>query len=152
MTPHWFRGYVSSFFSWKGFLDFLYLAVTYLNIFMCCAVFWLALRARHNTNNKWKYKAILHTKNLISYSLYNCLFLFLFFSDKSFCSFLIRREKQSEKKSPACAADRLTVQNNQLYNIAVHMWYKYSRSLSSTLCSLIVKSNYLFVLLTDVAP
>ena len=45
----------------------------------------------------------------------------------------------------------ITEQNNQLYNTALHMWYIYSRSLNSTLCSWVVKSNYLVITFTDAA-
>ena len=45
----------------------------------------------------------------------------------------------------------ITEQNNQLYNTALHMWYIYSRSLNSTLCSWVVKSNHLVITLTDAA-
>ena len=86
-------------------------------------------------------------KSLISYLLYDCLFFlfsfFLFFA-RCFRSFLIRQEKQSGKRSAACAVDRLNrfSLQNKITNCTISqytMWYIYLRSLSSTFCSWIVK-------------
>lgn len=65
------------FFSIKDSLDFLYLTVTYLSIFMNSAVFWFTLRARHNTKNRWKYKAMLHNKQSDKLFVIQLLFFFL---------------------------------------------------------------------------
>ena len=51
----------------KTALDYKYIVLDVLvhsitSIVTSCAVFWLALQACENTNNKWKYSAIQHTK------------------------------------------------------------------------------------------
>ena len=134
------------FFPLKTFLDFLYLAVTHPSIFKSCAVFWLALRPCQNTNKEWKYWAILHTKQ------FNNLFIIqlLFFSCQVFLliSHKVGKVRRIKKRSV-----RSQPPNCLLYKITngTHMGYIFTL-FETTLCSWIIRPNYLVVPLTVTAP
>ena len=85
------------------------------------------------------------TSNKFCYPTFFCE-VFLFISHKA------GKTKRIEKRSRPLNRFFLTEKNNQLYNIAVYMWYIYSRYLNSTLCSWIINLNYLVVTFTNAAP
>ena len=87
---------------------------------LSCAVFWRARRASYDAKKEWKYSAILHIKKIDKLFIIQLLYFTYLFT-------LFRREKRGRERSLACAANRLnrflTLQNNQLCNIAGHLYF-----------------------------
>ena len=84
MAPHWFRGYVSSVFSLRELFGFSLSGSDIPEYFQELCSILTCLQTR-NENTKQYYTP----NTLITYLLSN----FFFSPAKSFCSFLIRREK-----------------------------------------------------------